>query len=257
MRSAATVAAWMDAIVLSRLTTTPLRRPSDGLSPTPRIATGVPGSSDSAMTTATRDVPRSRPTVLFRLGKTVLERLLERRDAGSRAGCRDYIGCQAAAGPDFVSKSDPASRACGSARLDRRQDLRARLLCRVDPLDVGLDVLGERPEALQPLQDLFPVVGVETADGRRQTLLHAHPVVLELVDRSPDARRNVVLIVLHRLGQVEHRLVESHERVLARRREAGGAVLVHGGDRLVRLHQRRPKVHVEEAVRALVVRDGR
>jgi len=29
------------------------------------------------MTTATRDVPRSRPTVFFRRGKTVLERLLE------------------------------------------------------------------------------------------------------------------------------------------------------------------------------------
>src|SRR5712691_10339168 len=80
MRSVATVAAWMDAIVLSRLTTTPLRTPSDGLSPTPRIVTGVPGSSDSAMTTATRDVPRSRPTVFFRRDKTVLERLLERVD---------------------------------------------------------------------------------------------------------------------------------------------------------------------------------
>src|SRR6058998_2278604 len=87
IRSAATVAAWMDAIVFSRLTTTPLRRPSDGLSPTPRIVTGAPGSSDSAMTTATRDVPRSRPTVFFRRDKTVLERLLERVDVeGGLAG---------------------------------------------------------------------------------------------------------------------------------------------------------------------------
>ena len=80
IRSAATLAAWMEAMVLSRLTTTPLRRPSEGLSPTPRMVTGVPGSSDSEMTTATRDVPRSRPTVFFRRGKTVLKRLLERVD---------------------------------------------------------------------------------------------------------------------------------------------------------------------------------
>src|SRR5437660_7255798 len=87
IRSAATVAAWMEEMVFSRLTTTPLRRPSEGLSPTPRMVTGVPGSSDSAMTTATRDVPRSRPTVFFRRNKTVLERLLERLDGdGGLAG---------------------------------------------------------------------------------------------------------------------------------------------------------------------------
>src|SRR6266513_4015302 len=80
MRSAATVAARIDAMVFARLTTTPLRRPSDGLSPTPRMLTGPPGSSDSALTTATRLVPRSRPTVFFRRDKTVLERLLERMD---------------------------------------------------------------------------------------------------------------------------------------------------------------------------------
>src|SRR3989442_10710304 len=80
MRSAATAAAWMAEMVFSRLTTTPLRRPSEGTSATPRMVTGVPGSSDSAMTTATRDVPRSRPTVFFRRDKTVLERLLERVD---------------------------------------------------------------------------------------------------------------------------------------------------------------------------------
>src|SRR6267143_2966530 len=66
MRSAAMAAAWMDAIVFSRLTTTPLRRPSEGLSPTPMVLTGPVGSSDSAITTATRLVPRSRPTVRFR-----------------------------------------------------------------------------------------------------------------------------------------------------------------------------------------------
>src|SRR6266571_3683132 len=80
MRSAATAAAWIEVIVFSRLTTTPLRRPSEGLSPTPRMLTGAPGSSDSAMTTATRLVPRSRPTVFFRRDKTVLKRLLERVD---------------------------------------------------------------------------------------------------------------------------------------------------------------------------------
>src|SRR5438093_1531208 len=143
----------MDAIVLSRLTTTPLRRPSDGLSPTPRIVTGVPGSSDSAMTTATRDVPRSRPTVFFRSCKTVLERRLE--------------------------------------------------------------------------------------------LLHL----------GPYARGYVALVVGHRVVQVEHRLVERDQGVLARRRQAGGALRVHSGQRLVGLHQRRPEVDVEEAVRALVVGD--
>src|SRR2546425_10714562 len=80
IRSAATVAAWIDAMVFSRLTTTPLRSPSDGLSPTPRMLTGAPGSSDSAMTTAPRLVPPSRPTVFIRRGKTVLQRLLERMD---------------------------------------------------------------------------------------------------------------------------------------------------------------------------------
>src|ERR1700730_6081382 len=96
IRSAATAAAWMDAIVFSRLTTTPLRSPSDALSPTPMMLTGPLDSSHSAMTTATRLVPRSRPTARFRLDKAVLERLLERGD--ERAGCRDYKGFWALAG---------------------------------------------------------------------------------------------------------------------------------------------------------------
>src|SRR5216684_7839477 len=79
----------MDAIVLSRLTTTPLRKPSDGLSPTPMMLTGPLGSSDSAMTTATRLVPRSRPTVRFRRDKAVLERLLER--GGYKGGLPEII----------------------------------------------------------------------------------------------------------------------------------------------------------------------
>src|ERR1700682_6771309 len=78
MRSAVAAAAWMAAIVFSRFTTTPLRRPSEGLSPTPMMLTGAPGSSDSDMTTATWLVPRSRPTVFFRRDKTVLGCLLER-----------------------------------------------------------------------------------------------------------------------------------------------------------------------------------
>src|ERR1051326_6694225 len=99
-------------MVFSRLTTTPLRRPSEGLSPTPRMLTGAPGSSDSAMTTATRLVPRSRPTVFFRLGNAVLERLLERRDdVGRVAG--DYIRWEAGSGPDFVAGRSCGSRPCG------------------------------------------------------------------------------------------------------------------------------------------------
>src|ERR1700682_3232316 len=96
MRSAMTAAGWMAAVVLSRCTTTPLRRPSERLSPTPMTVTGAPGSSDSAMTTATRLVPRSRPTVFFRLDKTVLGCLLERRER-YWAGCRDYKGSRALA----------------------------------------------------------------------------------------------------------------------------------------------------------------
>src|SRR5437879_13586452 len=91
-------------MVFSRLTTTPLRRPSDGLSPTPRMVTGVPGSSDSAMTTATRDVPRSRPTVFFRRDKTVLERLLERVDV--EGGLAEVYRLPACCGARF----------CGSVR---------------------------------------------------------------------------------------------------------------------------------------------
>src|ERR1700719_1136347 len=114
MRSAVTAAAWMAAIVLSRLTTTPLRRPSEGLWPTPMMLTGVPGSSDSAITTATRLVPRSRPTVFFRLDKTVLGCLLERREK-YWAGCRDYKGSRAVAGPDFVGRVGVWGTPCGRA----------------------------------------------------------------------------------------------------------------------------------------------
>src|SRR6202521_128682 len=108
IRSAVTAAAWIAAIVLSRITTTPLRRPSERLSPTPLTVTGASGSSDSAMTSPIRLVPRSRPTVFFRLDKTVLGCLLERRER-YWAGCRDYKGSRAGAGPDFVG-----SRWCGA-----------------------------------------------------------------------------------------------------------------------------------------------
>src|ERR1700693_4498340 len=115
IRSAVTAAAWMAAIVLSRFTTTPLRRPSEGLSPTPMTLTGAPGSSDSAITTATRLVPRSRPTVFFRRDKTVLGCLLERRER-YWAGCRDYKGCRAGTGPDFVGGWWLEGTPCGRAR---------------------------------------------------------------------------------------------------------------------------------------------
>src|SRR5438552_2883528 len=91
-------------MVVSRLTTTPLRRPSDGLSPTPRIVTGPPGSSDSAMTTTTRDVPRSRPTVFFRRDKTVLERLLERVDV--EGGLAEVYRLPACCGARFCGSVD-------------------------------------------------------------------------------------------------------------------------------------------------------
>src|SRR5579864_3540644 len=86
MRSADTAAAWMEAMVFSRLTTTPLRRPSDGVSPTPMMLTGAPGSSDSEMTTATRLVPRSRPTVFFRRDKVCW-------DASWNVGWERGAGC--------------------------------------------------------------------------------------------------------------------------------------------------------------------
>src|SRR2546427_11962993 len=156
-------------MVFSRLTTTPLRRPSDGLSPTPRMLTGAPGSSDSAMTTATRLVPRSRPTVFFRRDKTVLKRLLERGDV--RAGCRDYIGSRRVAGLDFVCWPLAGSSACGSDRFG------AGLLGLVDAIDVWLHVLGNRHEMLQPLDDQRPVALVEAADRLRDALLHPGPVV--------------------------------------------------------------------------------
>src|SRR6202140_4659649 len=116
LRAAVTAAAWMAAIVLSRFTTTPLRRPSEGLSPTPMMVTGVPGSSASPMTTATRLVPRSRPTVFFRLDKTVLGCLLERKER-YWAGCRDYKGSRALAGPDFVGRGWLGGTPCGFVGL--------------------------------------------------------------------------------------------------------------------------------------------
>src|SRR5487761_66008 len=134
MRSAVTAAAWMAAIVLSRLTTTPLRRPSDGLTPTPMMLTGAPGSSDSAMTTATRLVPRSRPTVFFRRDKTVLGCLLERRER-YWAGCRDYKGSRAVTGPDFVGRRLGEGTPCGLA---------GRVKGLEDGLGAGLDGTGRR-----------------------------------------------------------------------------------------------------------------
>src|SRR3979411_2936912 len=100
-----TAAAWMAAIVLSRFTTTPLRRPSDGLSPTPMMLTGPPGSSDSAMTTATRLVPRSRPTVFFRRDKVCWDdswNVEMTRVLGRVAGSISAPGTWA--GPDFVGR---------------------------------------------------------------------------------------------------------------------------------------------------------
>src|SRR5487761_50059 len=88
MRSAATAAAWMEAMVFSRLITTPLRRPSEGASPTPMMLMGFPGSSDSAMTTATRLVPRSRPTVRLRRDKTGCGASWLERGLDVGAGCR-------------------------------------------------------------------------------------------------------------------------------------------------------------------------
>src|SRR5436190_907539 len=88
MRSADTAASWMAAIVLSRLTTTPLRSPSQRASPTPMTLTAPPTSSDSAMITATRLVPRSRPTVFFRLAKLVTKE--------GQAGSKGHVGDQAA-----------------------------------------------------------------------------------------------------------------------------------------------------------------
>src|SRR4051812_45185119 len=80
------------------------------------MVTGARASSDSAMTTVTRLVPRSRPTVFFRRDKTVLKRLLERMGY-RRAGCGDYIGSGSFAGPDFVCQARLPSRACGQTVL--------------------------------------------------------------------------------------------------------------------------------------------
>src|SRR2546427_5394134 len=247
MRSAATVAARIEAMVFSRLTTTPLRRPSDGLSPTPRMLTGAPGSSDSAMTTATRLVPRSRPTVFFRRDKTVLKRLLERGDV--RAGCRDYIGSRRVAGLEFVCWPLAGSSACGSDRFG------AGLLGLVDAIDVWLHVLGNRHEMLQPLDDQRPVALVEAADRLRDALLHPGPVVLELLDGTSDAHWNVALVVLDRTVHVDHRLVEHDQSVLAGGRQARGALRGDPGQGLIRLDQRRPQIDVEEPVGALIVGD--
>src|ERR1700680_981009 len=113
MRSAATAAAWMDATVLSRLTTTPLRRPSVGLSPTPMMLTGVSGSSDSAMTTTTRLVPRSRPTVRFRRDKTVLRCLLAGTLDGAGGGRGELDRLLGPRELDFVGRGVGGASACG------------------------------------------------------------------------------------------------------------------------------------------------
>src|SRR5712691_5385775 len=111
MRSAATAAAWMDVIVFSRLTTTPLRRPSEGASPTPMMLMGLPGSSDSAMTTATRLVPRSRPTVRFRRDKAGSGASWLERGLVLGAGCWGLYRLRAGCGLDFVGRVAGGGRA--------------------------------------------------------------------------------------------------------------------------------------------------
>src|ERR1051326_2433136 len=110
MRSADTAASWMAAMVLSRLTTTPLRRPSHLLSPTPTTLTGPPPSSESAMITATRLVPRSRPTVFFRRDKGCC-------DASWNVGwivgrVAGIIRASGRYGPDFVGGQSGETRRC-------------------------------------------------------------------------------------------------------------------------------------------------
>src|SRR5258708_35177609 len=133
IRSAAMAAAWIEAVVLSRLTPTSLRRPSEGLSPTPRMPTGAPGSSDSEMHTATRLEPRSRPTVFFRRDKTC---------AGTppgtwgwvRAGCRDYIGSSSCATQDFVGGTQIRTSA-SDASLDPTGPNSGRRYAPLDPTE--------------------------------------------------------------------------------------------------------------------------
>src|SRR5207248_1022109 len=70
MRSAPRTADWIAETVLSMLTTTPLRRPSLAASPAPTTFKR-PYSSSSPITTATLEVPRSRPVMRFRLDNEV------------------------------------------------------------------------------------------------------------------------------------------------------------------------------------------
>src|SRR5487761_508589 len=117
MRSAATAAAWMEAMVFSRLITTPLRRPSEGASPTPMMLRAVPGSSDSAMTTATRLVPRSRPTVRFRRDKTGSGASWLERGLELAAGCWGLYRLLGGCGLDFVGRGAKSGTPCGSASV--------------------------------------------------------------------------------------------------------------------------------------------
>src|SRR4029077_5682636 len=119
IRSAATAAAWMDAMVFSRLTTTPLRRPSEGASPTPMMLTGVPGWSDSAMTTATRLVPRSRPTVRFRRDKTGAAVPPGGTWAGTGAGWAGLYRLRGVRGLDFVGTRRERGTPSGRTRRGR------------------------------------------------------------------------------------------------------------------------------------------
>src|SRR5579885_2618408 len=62
--SASSTAFLMDSTVLSMLTTTPLRRPRDGLDPTPTMST-PPSSVTWATTATTLVVPMSSPTTIW------------------------------------------------------------------------------------------------------------------------------------------------------------------------------------------------
>src|SRR5438477_2692969 len=253
MRSAATVAARMEAMVLSRLTTTPLRRPSEGLSPTPRMLTGAPGSSDSAMTTATRLVPRSRPTVFFRRDKTCAG-----TPPGTTRSTGGVVGIISAPGRlrGHILWVGPL-RVLGLVSPLLGNRLRAGLLCSGDAVHVRLHVLGDLGAFHHPLAVQVDVVAVDkTADRLGNAMLHALRVVLELLDLAGDARWDMPLVE-DVLGG-EHRLVCRDEGVLAAWRHARhGAAAPDLLQRADGSCQRRRQVDIDEPVSLLVVGDER
>src|SRR5262245_4587573 len=146
MSSASSSTRWIDAIVVSMLTTTPFLRPREGCEPRP-ITFMAPSGESSATIATILDVPMSRPTMRFLLSFI------------------DFGGCSCHGFQVFFAERGHTHRVTVA-------------IAQVDGLDPGAGAR-ERPDGLPVRGDEArkPCVGVLAAELERQRALaadHAH-----------------------------------------------------------------------------------